>query len=159
MKVSVLGAGAIGSMLGGLLARDATDVEVVLIARGEHGRVLAERGTIILDTPAGRDEVPVASSSDVAAIAGSQFVLVARQVAGYRVCGRRGRRPLGRRHDRLDPERHQRRSAGPVRRAATTCHGDDRDEHGARRAGATSACNWAARPFLVLQAATKLPPA
>jgi 2-dehydropantoate 2-reductase len=35
MKVSILGAGAIGSMIGGLLAADAADVEVVLIARGE----------------------------------------------------------------------------------------------------------------------------
>jgi 2-dehydropantoate 2-reductase len=76
MKVSVLGAGAIGSMLGGLLARDAPDVEVMLIARGEHGRFLAKHGAIILDTPERRDEVPVATSSDVAAIAGSQFVLV-----------------------------------------------------------------------------------
>jgi 2-dehydropantoate 2-reductase len=76
MKVSVLGAGAIGSMLGGLLARDAPDVEVLLVARGEHGRVLAERGTIELDTPAGRSNVRVTTSSDVAAIASSQFVLV-----------------------------------------------------------------------------------
>jgi 2-dehydropantoate 2-reductase len=76
MKVSVLGAGAIGSMLGGLLARDARDVEVVLIARGEQGRVLAERGTILLDTLTGRSEVPITCSADVAAIAGSQFVVV-----------------------------------------------------------------------------------
>jgi 2-dehydropantoate 2-reductase len=75
MKVSVLGAGAIGSMLGGLLARDAPDVEVVLVARGEHGRALAERGAIVLIGPWGRHEVGVATSSDPAAIAGSQFVL------------------------------------------------------------------------------------
>jgi 2-dehydropantoate 2-reductase len=76
MKVSVLGAGAIGSMLGGLLARDASDVEVVLIARGAHGAAIAERGTILLDGPWGRSEVRVTSSSDPAAIAGSKFVLV-----------------------------------------------------------------------------------
>ena len=76
MKVSVLGAGAIGSMLGGLLARDAPDLEVVLIARGEHGRVLAERGRINLDGPWGRWDVPVASSTDPAAVASSQFVFV-----------------------------------------------------------------------------------
>ena len=76
MKVSVLGAGAIGSMLGGLLARDAPDVEVVLVARGDHGRVLAERGTVRLDGPWGRCDVPIASSSDPAAVAGSQFVFI-----------------------------------------------------------------------------------
>jgi 2-dehydropantoate 2-reductase len=76
MKVSVLGAGAIGSMLGGLLSRDAPDVEVVLIARGEHGRVLAERGTIVLIGPWGRQEVPITASADPSAVAGSMFVLV-----------------------------------------------------------------------------------
>jgi 2-dehydropantoate 2-reductase len=75
MKVSVLGAGAIGSMLGGLLAHDAPDVEIVLIARGEHGRVISDRGTIILDGPWGMREVSIATSSDPTAVAGSQFVL------------------------------------------------------------------------------------
>ncbi len=63
-------------MLGGLLARDSPDVEVVLIARGEHGRVLAERGTITLVGPWGRQEVPVTASTDPSAVAGSEFVLV-----------------------------------------------------------------------------------
>ena len=58
------------------LARDAPDVEVLLVARGEHGRVIAERGTILLDGPWGTREVPIAASADPAAIAGSQFVLV-----------------------------------------------------------------------------------
>jgi len=49
MKISVLGAGAIGSTLGGLLQHDAPDLEVVLIARGEHGRVLGERGSLLMD--------------------------------------------------------------------------------------------------------------
>lgn len=76
MKVSVLGAGAIGSMLGGLLARDAPDVEVVLIVRGEHGRVIAERGLLRLDGPWGTRDVPITASSDPAAVAGSSFVFV-----------------------------------------------------------------------------------
>jgi 2-dehydropantoate 2-reductase len=76
MKVSVLGAGAIGSMLGGLLARDGGDVEVTLVARGEHARVLAERGTVRLDGPWGTFDVPIATSSDPAAVAGSDFVLI-----------------------------------------------------------------------------------
>lgn len=76
MKVSVLGAGAIGSMIGGLLAQDATDVEVLLVARGEHGRRIAERGAIALDGPWGRRDVRVAVSDDPAAICDSQYVLI-----------------------------------------------------------------------------------
>jgi 2-dehydropantoate 2-reductase len=76
MKVSVLGAGAIGSMIGGLLAHDASDVEVLLVARGAHGRKIAQRGTIALDGPWGRRDVRIAVSDDPAAIRGSQFVFV-----------------------------------------------------------------------------------
>lgn len=76
MKVSVLGAGAIGSMIGGLLAYDAPDVEVVLVTRGEHGRRISERGTIALDGPWGRRDVRIATSDDPAAVGDSQFVLV-----------------------------------------------------------------------------------
>ncbi|MGD9633263.1 MAG: ketopantoate reductase family protein [Pirellulales bacterium] len=76
MKVSVLGAGAIGSMIGGLLAHDAEDVEVVLITRGEHARKIADRGTITLEGPWGRREVRVAVSDDPSAVSGSEFVLV-----------------------------------------------------------------------------------
>lgn len=76
MKVSVLGAGAIGSMIGGMLAHDAPDVEVLLVSRGEHGRKIAQRGAIALDGPWGRRDVRVAVSDDPAAIRGSQLVLV-----------------------------------------------------------------------------------
>jgi len=76
MKVSVLGAGAIGSMIGGLLAQDAADMEVVLIARGEHGRTIAERGAIALEGPWGRRDVRVAVSDDPAAVRDSDFVLM-----------------------------------------------------------------------------------
>jgi 2-dehydropantoate 2-reductase len=76
MKVSVLGAGAIGSMLGGLLAHDAPETEVLLVGRGEHARILSERGTIVLDGPWGRWAVPVRCSTDPAAVTGSDFVLV-----------------------------------------------------------------------------------
>lgn len=41
-RVIVLGAGAVGGAIGGLLHR--AGVSVVLLARGEHGRVLHERG-------------------------------------------------------------------------------------------------------------------
>ena len=48
MNVSVLGPGAIGSMSGGLLLKKSTDVYVLLLLRGEHGRVVGERGEIAL---------------------------------------------------------------------------------------------------------------
>jgi 2-dehydropantoate 2-reductase len=40
-----LGAGAVGSALGGLLARQGVDV--LLVARGEHARVMGERGLVV----------------------------------------------------------------------------------------------------------------
>ncbi len=76
MKVSVLGAGAIGSMVGGLIKQHAPDVEMLLVMRGEHGRVVQQRGKIQLDGPWGRHDVSVDVSFDVADIAGSDFVLL-----------------------------------------------------------------------------------
>jgi len=76
MNVSVLGAGSIGSKLGGLLARDVPDVEVLLVARGEHGRVIAQRGTIVLEGPWGTRELPIKTSADPAAVADSRFVFL-----------------------------------------------------------------------------------
>lgn len=52
----VIGAGAIGGTIGGVLARAGLDV--LLIARGAHARALAERG-LTLTTPDGVYEVPV----------------------------------------------------------------------------------------------------
>jgi 2-dehydropantoate 2-reductase len=76
MKISVLGAGAAGSLLGGLLQHDSPELEVTLIVRGEHGRVIHERGSVLLRGPWGTWEVPIRSSFEPSAIAGSQFVLV-----------------------------------------------------------------------------------
>ena len=45
-RVIVLGAGAIGASVGALLYE--TGVSVVLVARGEHGRVMAQRGLDLL---------------------------------------------------------------------------------------------------------------
>jgi 2-dehydropantoate 2-reductase len=59
----ILGAGAVGGTIGGLLRRAGMDV--TLLARGEHARVMRERG-LTLATPTGRHliEVDVASSVD-----------------------------------------------------------------------------------------------
>lgn len=76
MKISFLGAGAIGSMFGGLLQRDAPELDVVLVTRGEHGRVVRERGAIELVGPWGTQRQSIAGSQDVADIAGSDIVVL-----------------------------------------------------------------------------------
>jgi len=76
MKISVLGAGAIGSMLGGLIKHHAPDLDVVLIMRGDHGQKVDEQGAVRLQGPWGSRDVPIAVSFDVSDIAGSDFVLL-----------------------------------------------------------------------------------
>ncbi len=75
-KVSVLGAGAIGSMLGGLLKHHHPRSEVVLLARGEHGRAMHDQGHVRLEGRWGTREVPVTVTGDVSALADSDFVLL-----------------------------------------------------------------------------------
>ncbi len=76
MKVSVLGAGAIGSMLGGLIKQHEPGIDVLLIMRGEHGRAVNQRGRVRIDGPWGTYEVPVQVSFNIDDIAGSDFVLI-----------------------------------------------------------------------------------
>jgi 2-dehydropantoate 2-reductase len=76
MKVSILGAGAVGSMLGGLLQSDSPDLRVLLIGRGEHGRKMCERQSVIIDGPWGSRVVPIQATSDVTEIADSSIVLL-----------------------------------------------------------------------------------
>lgn len=56
----VIGAGAIGGCIGGVLAR--ADVPVILVARGRNAEVLAAEG-LTLHTPDGTFQVPIAVSS------------------------------------------------------------------------------------------------
>ena len=76
MKVSVVGAGAIGSMLGGLIKHHHPEVDVMLIVRGEHGRAMNERRAVQLDGPWGTREVSINTSFSMADIAGSDYVLI-----------------------------------------------------------------------------------
>lgn len=76
MKISVLGAGAIGSMLGGLIRYHDPAVELVLISRGAHGQAMRERGKLTLQGPWEDRTVDVTATDDMAAIAGSDHVLV-----------------------------------------------------------------------------------
>ena len=67
--------------------------------------------------------------------ADSQFVLVTTKSQDTETGGGSGGAALGRRDDRLDPERHQRLAALEVCRVAAAGDGYDRDEHRAGRAG------------------------
>lgn len=77
MKISFLGAGAIGSMFGGLLKRDAPEFDVLLVTRGEHGRAVRERGAIEIVGPWGKVSQSIASTQNVADIEGSDVVVLA----------------------------------------------------------------------------------
>jgi 2-dehydropantoate 2-reductase len=48
MKLAVLGAGAVGSMFGGLLKRHAPELDVVLIGRGPHMEQMNRQGGVLL---------------------------------------------------------------------------------------------------------------
>jgi 2-dehydropantoate 2-reductase len=76
MKVSILGAGAVGSMLGGLLQCDSPDLSVLLVGRGEHGRKMCERQSVTIDGPWGSRVVPIKVTSDITEIADSNIVLL-----------------------------------------------------------------------------------
>ncbi|MFB1295653.1 ketopantoate reductase family protein [Mycobacterium sp. pW049] len=55
----IIGAGAVGGTVGGALARSGLDV--VLVARGEHAQVLADKG-LVLRTPDDTYEIPVSAA-------------------------------------------------------------------------------------------------
>ena len=76
MKVSVIGAGAIGSMLGGLIRYHDPSVHCVLIGRGDHGHAMQQSGKVQLQGPWPDREADVEATSDMSAIAGSDLVLV-----------------------------------------------------------------------------------
>lgn len=76
MKVSILGAGAIGSMLGGLIKVSRPEIDVRFVVRGEYGRALQQRGGVALDGPWGRHDVAVAVSDDPALITDADVILL-----------------------------------------------------------------------------------
>lgn len=69
----MLGAGAIGAYVGAALDRGGADV--VLIARGEHLRAMAERG-VRVSSPRGDFEAHPQATDDVAAIADADVVVL-----------------------------------------------------------------------------------
>jgi len=76
MKVTVLGAGAVGATVGGLLKLYDPAVDVLLFGRGEHSRRLQQAGKVVLNGAWGTRSVPVHASDDVQDVAGSDYVLV-----------------------------------------------------------------------------------
>jgi 2-dehydropantoate 2-reductase len=75
MRIAIVGAGGVGGLLGGLLAR--SGAEVAVVARGAHGDAIRTRG-LTVDSTLGRFTVPVAAvAADPAALGPADVVLVA----------------------------------------------------------------------------------
>ena len=72
-RVIVLGAGAIAASIGALLFE--TGAPVVLVARGEHGFVIAERG-LDLRLPSHSRIVPIPRAGDICELAPTRRDLV-----------------------------------------------------------------------------------
>lgn len=77
MKISVLGAGAVGSMIGGLIKYYEPSAQVVLVARGAHGESLVERQAVNLLGTWGMFPIPVQATFSSSDIANSDVVMVA----------------------------------------------------------------------------------
>jgi 2-dehydropantoate 2-reductase len=71
-RVAVMGAGAVGSYFGGMLAR--AGVPVVLIGRPAHVEAI-RRDKLLMDTTTFHERVAVEASADPAAVAGAEVVL------------------------------------------------------------------------------------
>ena len=72
MKIAVMGAGAVGCYYGGMLAR--AGHEVAMVARAAHAQAMEAQG-LLLETRAFTQRVPVAASTDAAAVRGARWVL------------------------------------------------------------------------------------
>lgn len=72
LKVAVMGAGAVGSYFGGMLARAGHDV--VLITRAQHVEAIAKDG-LRMQTTSFDEQVPVQASAEASAVQGAQVVL------------------------------------------------------------------------------------
>jgi 2-dehydropantoate 2-reductase len=70
--VVVVGAGAVGSYFGGLLARAGRDV--TLMARPEHVKAIQENG-LYMECQSFKEHVPVKASTEYKSIAGADLIL------------------------------------------------------------------------------------
>lgn len=78
-RIAVMGAGAVGSYFGGMLARAGADV--TLIARGAHLEALVRDG-LFMDTKHFQERVRVRASGDPAAVKGAELVLFCVKTTG-----------------------------------------------------------------------------
>ncbi len=76
MKVVILGAGAVGSMVGGLLKHRAPEVDVRLLARGAHGEAMQGQGGVHLQGPWGTVHVALPVTTHPAELRGADFVIL-----------------------------------------------------------------------------------
>jgi 2-dehydropantoate 2-reductase len=77
MKVAILGAGAVGSMMGGLLKHHEPDLDVRLFARGAHGQAMRRQGGVQLLGPWGTRQVALPVADRLQELGGSDFVILA----------------------------------------------------------------------------------
>lgn len=73
MKIAVMGAGAVGSYYGALLAR--AGHEVTLIARPAHVQAIVQAGGLWLQTDAGEACIALHASTEASAVRAAQWVL------------------------------------------------------------------------------------
>jgi len=59
MKIAVIGAGAVGSMFGGLIKHHVPDAEMLFLARGAHGAAMARQGHVLLQGFWGEAAAPI----------------------------------------------------------------------------------------------------
>lgn len=76
MKISVLGAGAVGCMITGLIKRHDPSVDLWLLGRGAHADRMRRTGDMELRGDWGSCRVPVNVCASVADIAGSDMILL-----------------------------------------------------------------------------------
>jgi len=86
MKIAVMGAGAIGSYIGGRLARAGHDV--TLVARPAHVAAIEARGGLLIDSDNREDTVPLAATADPSGVAGADLVLFTVKSADTEPAGR-----------------------------------------------------------------------
>lgn len=73
MQICVLGAGSLGSVIGGVLARDGHSV--TLVTRNDaHVRAVQERGLVLVDDPAG--PIKVGAATDVGSLKTPELLIV-----------------------------------------------------------------------------------
>ncbi len=75
-QIAVLGAGAVGSMIGGLIAAHDPSVELRLWARGEHARQMRTQGGVTLLGPWGTKHAAARVCEDPKDLRGSDLVLL-----------------------------------------------------------------------------------